>query len=82
VAATTGVGLELEAIAAAVIGGCLVTGGYGSVIGACLGALLIPAISAGLIMGGAPSYWYQAFVGVVVVAASVINLVVVRRTLR
>jgi simple sugar transport system permease protein len=82
VAATTGVGLELEAIAAAVIGGCLVTGGYGSIIGACLGALLIPAISAGLIMGGAPSYWYQAFVGVVVVAASVINLVVVRRTLR
>ena len=82
VAATTGVGVELEAIAAAVIGGCLITGGYGSVIGAALGALLIPAVSAGLIMGGAPSYWYQAFVGVVLVAAAVINLVVVRRTLK
>jgi simple sugar transport system permease protein len=82
VAATTGVGVELEAIAAAVIGGCLITGGYGSVIGASLGALLIPAVSAGLIMGGAPSYWYQAFVGVVLVAAAVINLVVVRRTLK
>jgi simple sugar transport system permease protein len=74
--------VELEAIAAAVIGGCLITGGYGSVIGAALGALLIPAVSAGLIMGGAPSYWYQAFVGVVLVAAAVINLVVVRRTLK
>jgi len=82
VAATTGVGVELEAIAAAVIGGCLITGGYGSIIGACLGALFIPAISAGLVMAGAPSYWYQAFVGVVLVAAAVINLVVVRRTLR
>ena len=82
VAATTGVGVELEAIAAAVIGGCLITGGYGSIVGACLGALFIPAISAGLIMAGAPSYWYQAFVGVVLVAAAVINLVVVRRTLK
>ena len=82
VAATTGVGVELEAIAAAVIGGCLITGGYGSIVGAALGALFIPAISAGLIMAGAPSYWYQAFVGVVLVAASVINLVVVRRTLK
>ncbi len=82
VAATTGVGVELEAIAAAVIGGCLITGGYGSIVGSSLGALFIPAISAGLIMAGAPSYWYQAFVGVVLVAAAVINLVVVRRTLK
>ncbi len=82
VAATTGVGVELAAIAAAVIGGCLITGGYGSIVGAALGSLFIPAISAGLVMAGAPSYWYQAFVGVVLVAASVINLVVVRRTLK
>lgn len=81
VAATTGQFLELEAIAAAVIGGCLITGGHGTIIGACLGALLIPAVRAGLIMGGAPAYWYQAFVGVVLVAAAILNLIVVRKAL-
>jgi simple sugar transport system permease protein len=82
VAATTGQLLELEAIAAAVIGGCLITGGHGTIIGASLGALLIPAVKAGLIMAGAPSYWYQAFIGIVLVAAAVLNLVVVRRALK
>lgn len=82
VAATTGQLLELEAIAAAVIGGCLITGGHGTIIGAALGAILIPTVRAGLVMAGAPAYWYQAFIGIVLVAAAILNLVVVRRTLR
>lgn len=79
VAATTGSTTALEAIAAAVMGGCLVTGGYGTVPGAVLGAILIPAVGAGLILSGAPAYWYQAFIGIVLVGAAVLNLVVVRR---
>lgn len=82
VAATTGQLLELEAIAAAVIGGCLITGGHGTIIGAALGAILIPTVRAGLVMAGAPAYWYQAFIGIVLVAAAILNLVVVRRALR
>ncbi|MCS7259872.1 MAG: ABC transporter permease [Anaerolineae bacterium] len=81
VAATTGTTTALEAIAAAVMGGCLVTGGYGTIPGAALGAVLIPAVGAGLVMSGAPAYWYQAFIGVVLVAAAVLNLVVHRRTI-
>jgi simple sugar transport system permease protein len=79
VAATTGSTTALEAIAAAVMGGCLVTGGYGTVPGAVLGAILIPAVGAGLVLSGAPAYWYQAFIGIVLVGAAILNLVVVRR---
>jgi simple sugar transport system permease protein len=79
VAATTGTTTALEAIAAAVMGGCLVTGGYGTIPGAVLGAIIIPAVGAGLVLSGAPAYWYQAFIGIVLVGAAVLNLVVVRR---
>ncbi|MEN3010645.1 MAG: ABC transporter permease [Candidatus Bipolaricaulaceae bacterium] len=73
VAPQQGEGMELEAIAAAVIGGTLLTGGYGSITGAFLGALLIAMIQQGLVLVGAPPYWYRAFVGFLVVAASVLN---------
>jgi simple sugar transport system permease protein len=76
---TRGQGLELEAIAAAVIGGTLMTGGYGSLIGALLGALLVGMVRSGLIMAGAPSYWYQAFIGIVLIVASVVNIRLTRR---
>lgn len=76
---TRGQGLELEAIAAAVIGGTLMTGGYGSLIGAFLGALLVGMVRSGLVMAGAPSYWYQAFVGIVLIVATVINIRLKRR---
>lgn len=81
VAATTGEWMELEAIAAAVMGGCLITGGYGTIPGAFIGALLIPAVGAGLILSGAPAYWYRAFIGIVLVVASIINLTVIRRAI-
>ncbi|MCS7240642.1 MAG: ABC transporter permease [Candidatus Bipolaricaulota bacterium] len=73
VAPQQGEGMELEAIASAVIGGTLLTGGYGSITGAFLGALLIAMIQQGLVLVGAPPYWYRAFVGFLVVAASILN---------
>jgi len=79
VAATTGAQMELEAIASAVMGGCLLTGGYGSIPGPCIGALLISSVGSGLVLAGAPAYWYQAFIGIVLVLASIVNLSVVRR---
>ncbi|MBW2059900.1 MAG: ABC transporter permease, partial [Deltaproteobacteria bacterium] len=59
---TLGMGIELEAIAAAVIGGALLTGGYGSIFGAFLGAFLVGMVRTGLILAGAPAYWYRAFI--------------------
>lgn len=70
---TAGSLLELEAIASAVIGGALLTGGYGSILGAFLGAFLIGVMRSGLILAGAPAYWYQGFIGVILVLAVIIN---------
>ncbi len=69
-----GIQLELQAITAAVIGGTLMTGGYGSAIGAFLGSVILASLSNGLILIGAPTYWYRAFVGVILVAAALFNI--------
>ena len=66
--------MELEAIAASVIGGTLMTGSYGSIIGAALGAGIMGMVRTGLVMAGVPSYWYNAFVGIILVIAAVVNL--------
>ena len=74
-----GAGLELEAIAASVIGGCSLSGGIGSIVGAGLGALLIGMIRTGLVLAGAPPYWYRGFIGVILVAAAIIYKLTRRR---
>jgi len=69
---TAGVGLELEAIAASVIGGCSLKGGIGSIIGAAAGALMVGMIRVGLVLAGAPPYWYSGFIGVILIGAAII----------
>jgi simple sugar transport system permease protein len=69
-----GVGIELDAIAAAVIGGTLLTGGFGTILGGVLGASLVSLITNGLVLSGAPPYWYRAFIGVILIGAAIINL--------
>ena len=58
-----GRGYELQAIAAAVLGGTSLAGGRGSVVGAAVAALLLAAISAGLQIVGVDPTWYQVVVG-------------------
>lgn len=70
---TLGELMELEAIAAAVIGGCLLSGGRGSLIGAVLGAFIVVSFRYELIALGAPSAWYQTFVGIVLIVAVIAN---------
>jgi simple sugar transport system permease protein len=74
-----GQNLALQGIAAAVIGGCSLSGGAGSVLGAMLGAILMSMINSGLILAGAPTFWYQTFVGAIVIVAVVINTSISRR---
>lgn len=74
-----GQNLAMQAIAASVIGGCLLSGGAGSVLGAMLGAVLMSMINSGLILAGAPTFWYQTFVGAIVIVAVVINTSISRR---
>lgn len=70
---TLGELMELEAISAAVIGGCLLSGGRGSLLGAVLGALIVVSFRYELIALGAPSAWYQTFVGIVLIIAVIAN---------
>ena len=68
-----GTGMELEAIAAVVVGGTLMSGGYGNLIGTLFGVLLMGMVRSGLIMSGAPAYWYQAFIGIILILAVITN---------
>lgn len=69
-------GLELYFIAAAVIGGCLLTGGYGSALGAALGAIIIGTAQQGIVYAGWSSDWIYMFLGVLVLLATLLNLLV------
>lgn len=79
VQANLGIGLEFEYIIAAVIGGCLLTGGYGSVIGAALGALIFGMTKQGIPAAQWDNDWYKLFLGVMLLGATVLNSVVRRR---
>ncbi len=71
--ATTGVGQEFVFIICAVVGGCLLTGGYGSAIGAALGALIYGMTRQGIVYSGWDNNWLQAFLGVMLLAAVLVN---------
>ncbi len=63
----------LMAIAAAVVGGCSLNGGRGSVIGMVIGAALIEVVQDGLILAQAPGFYIQLFVGLIIVVAAIFN---------
>lgn len=64
---------EFEAIIAVVIGGALLTGGYGSVIGAALGALIFGVVQQGLFFAGVESSLFRVFLGIILLFAVVLN---------
>jgi simple sugar transport system permease protein len=70
---TTGVGAEFIYIICAVVGGCLLTGGYGSAIGAALGALIYGMVGQGIVYAGWDSDWLYTFLGVMLLGAVVVN---------
>ena len=72
---------ELEAIAAAVIGGCLLTGGYGSAVGAMLGALIFGVTQRGIFYTGIPTDWFLVVLGGMLLAAVMSNNYIRRKAL-
>lgn len=64
---------EFEAIIAVVIGGALLTGGYGSVVGAALGALIFGVVQQGLFFAGVESSLFRVFLGVILLLAVILN---------
>ena len=73
VQANQGIGLEFEYIIAAVVGGCLMTGGYGSVIGASLGAIIMAVSTNGVQSTGWNSDGRFTFLGGVLLLAVLVN---------
>ena len=71
--ADTGKGWELDAIAAAVIGGTSLSGGAGSVLGVLIGACIMGVIKNGLVLMKVSSYWQTAIIGVVIVLAVILD---------
>jgi simple sugar transport system permease protein len=77
-----GVGYEFFYIIAAVVGGCFLTGGYGSAIGAALGACITGMAFEGVIYAGWDSSWNFTFLGAILFLAVTVNTVIYRRALR
>jgi simple sugar transport system permease protein len=71
--AQAGIGQELTFIVAAVIGGCLLTGGFGSAVGASLGALIFGMTSQGIVYAGWDADWFKFFLGAMLLLAVLAN---------
>jgi ribose transport system permease protein len=77
---SSGDGWELDAIAAAVIGGTSLMGGSGSVIGVIIGAAIMGVIRNGLVLMRVSAYWQTAIMGLIIVLAAVIDRIKNRKT--
>lgn len=73
VGSNTGVGQEFIYIICAVVGGCLLTGGYGSAVGAAFGALIYGMTYQGINFAGWDSNWLKTFLGIMLLAAVFLN---------
>lgn len=78
----TGAGLELDVIAAVIIGGTRLGGGQGSIAGTLLGVLLIGLVRNGLVLLGVSPFWQTTLIGAVVLAAALIGGITAKRTAR
>jgi len=68
-----GIGNEFVYIISAVVGGCLLTGGYGSVVGAAIGALIFGMTNQGIVYAGWNPDWFKFFLGAILLAAILLN---------
>ncbi|QWF78217.1 ABC transporter permease [Amycolatopsis sp. CA-230715] len=82
VQANQGIGLEFQYIIAAVIGGCLLTGGFGSAIGAAIGALIFGMARQGIVFARWDNDWFMLFLGVMLLSAVLVNNAFRRRAER
>lgn len=79
---TSGRGLELRAITAVILGGASLSGGYGKIAGAFLGALFMAIINNLLIISRVSGYWQEIILGCILIAAVALDQWLMKRTTR
>jgi rhamnose transport system permease protein len=80
VPSNAGIGLELKAIAAVVVGGTAITGGRGTILGTLIGVALLGTIGTALTFVGINPFWEKAIQGAIILAAVVSDVVLGRFT--
>ena len=76
VTTTAGVGREMDAIAACVLGGCALTGGRGTVVGILIGVIIMGIVKNGMVLLQVPVFWQEGFIGLVVILAVFFDTVI------
>jgi simple sugar transport system permease protein len=71
--ASQGIGEEFVYIICAVIGGSLLTGGYGSALGAAIGAIIFGMVRVGIVFAGWDTDWFYSFLGIMLLVAVLVN---------
>lgn len=79
---TSGRGLELRVITAVILGGASLSGGYGKIWGAFLGALFMAVVNNALIIGRVSGYWQEVILGLILIAAVGLDQWLLRRSAR
>lgn len=69
-----GSGMELDVIAASVIGGCSLSGGQGSIVGVLIGAGILGVIRNGFVLLMVSNYWQMITIGLVIIAACAFDM--------
>lgn len=82
ISSSAGTGIELQAVAAVVVGGVAIFGGSGTVWGAAIGAVLLITINRALPIVGIPDFWQQALVGVLILGSIVLDRLLAARRAR
>ncbi|KQR74344.1 ATPase [Burkholderia sp. Leaf177] len=80
--ASTAKGIELQVVAAAVVGSVAITGGVGTIMGATLGALVLGVINIALVVLRVSPFWQQAIQGALIVAAIALDTLLARSVAR
>jgi ribose/xylose/arabinose/galactoside ABC-type transport system permease subunit len=75
-------GFEMQVIAAVVLGGASVLGGYGSILGTLIGVSLFCVINNGLILMHIPTFWQKIVVGLIIIGSISIDMTEKKRTER
>jgi rhamnose transport system permease protein len=78
VPSNAGIGLELQAVAAVVVGGTAITGGRGTLLGTLIGVLLLGTIGTAMTYVGISPFWAKAIQGLIILAALVADAALAR----